>query len=297
MKQAVLDIGTNSVRLLVAETVADETTTLRKDIRATRLGDGLAAGEPLNEAAKNRTLTGIQELVDEAREAGVERWSIVGTNALREASDGEAFAQQVAQLVGAPVRIISGVDEARYGYLGAVKTNSLVTAVVDIGGGSTEIGVGFGGDLGAAVSMPLGAVRGTRDFDMMTPRGIAELKKHCFAVLKEATTEVQGVKSWIGVGGTMTSIVSMLLELEPYDAEKVQGYVLAYEDLHTLRERLTGMSYEERTKLPGLARERADIIVAGAVIAESLQEYFALPEITVSDQDLLEGIYREAYLL
>ena len=149
MKQAVLDIGTNSVRLLVAETVADETTTLRKDIRATRLGDGLAAGEPLNEAAKNRTLTGIQELVDEAREAGVERWSIVGTNALREASDGEAFAQQVAQLVGAPVRIISGVDEARYGYLGAVKTNSLVTAVVDIGGGSTEIGVGFGGDLGA----------------------------------------------------------------------------------------------------------------------------------------------------
>ena len=189
MKQAVLDIGTNSVRLLVAETVADETTTLRKDIRATRLGDGLAAGEPLNEAAKNRTLTGIQELVDEAREAGVERWSIVGTNALREASDGEAFAQQVAQLVGAPVRIISGVDEARYGYLGAVKTNSLVTAVVDIGGGSTEIGVGFGGDLGAAVSMPLGAVRGTRDFDMMTPRGIAELKKHCFAVLKEARRE------------------------------------------------------------------------------------------------------------
>ena len=147
------------------------------------------------------------------------------------------------------------------------------------------------------MSMPLGAVRGTRDFDMMTPRGIAELKKHCFAVLKEATTEVQGVKSWIGVGGTMTSIVSMLLELEPYDAEKVQGYVLAYEDLHSLRERLTGMSYEERTKLPGLARERADIIVAGAVIAESLLEYFALPEITVSDQDLLEGIYREAYLL
>ena len=130
MKQAVLDIGTNSVRLLVAETVADETTTLRKDIRATRLGDGLAAGEPLNEAAKNRTLTGIQELVDEAREAGVERWRIVGTNALREASDGEVFARQVAQLVGAPVRIISGVDEARYGYLGAVKTNSLVTAAI-----------------------------------------------------------------------------------------------------------------------------------------------------------------------
>ena len=290
MKQAVLDIGTNSVRLLVAETVEDQTTTLRKDIRATRLGDGLAAGSPLNEAAKNRTLAGIRELVDEAREAGAERWTVVGTNALREASDGEVFARQVAQLIGAPVRIISGVDEARYGYLGAVKTNSLVTAVVDIGGG-------FGGDLGAAVSMPLGAVRGTRDFDMMTPRGIAELKKHCFAVLKEETTEVQGVKSWIGVGGTMTSIVSMLLELEPYDAEKVQGYVLAYEDLHALRERLTGMSYEERTKLPGLARERADIIVAGAVIAESLLEYFALPEITVSDRDLLEGIYREAYLL
>lgn len=293
MRKAVMDIGTNSVRLLVAELTEDGWHTLLKTLRTTRLGEGLVRGGTLSEAACRRTKDAVWELVDEARRHEVEVITIVGTNAMREAADGKEFATQLATEIGVPVRILAGEEEARYSYLGASGGGSQLTAVVDIGGGSTEVGVGFGGELGVAVSMPIGAVRGTRDFDMMTPRGMSELKKQCFALLKEHTQEITDVRRWIGVGGTLTSIAAMLLELDEYSAERVQGQVVTAEQVHELLLRLGGMSYEERAAVPGLDPERADIIVAGIVIAESIMEYFALPELRVSDADLLEGICQE----
>ena len=295
MRQAVIDIGTNSTRLLVAEASAQGRQTICKTIRTTRLGDGLKRGERLGEAARLRTCEGVAELVAVAKDCGAVALTAVGTNALREAADGAEFAAELAQLIGAPVRIIDGEEEARYSYLGAAQGSPTMTGVVDIGGGSTEIAVGFSGELGVAVSMPLGAVRGSRDFDMMTARGIGELKKHCFAVLAEKSDEVQGISRWIGVGGTVTSMAAIVQELEPYDAAKVQGYRLSYETVQELLHRLALLSYEERRELPGLQPERADIIVAGVVIAESLMEYFALPELAVSDEDLLEGVWWETY--
>lgn len=295
MRQAVIDVGTNSSRLLVAEQVPQGHRTVCKELRTTRLGDGLKRGECLGEAARLRTLEGVAELAALAREYEAVSITAVGTNALREASDGAAFAEELAGIIGAPVRIIDGREEARYSYLGAAKESPTMTGVVDIGGGSTEIAVGFGGELGVAVSMPLGAVRGTRDFDMMTARGIGELKKHCFAVFAESADEVQGISRWIGVGGTVTSMATIVQELDPYDAAKVQGYHLSYEVVQDLLRRLSQLSYEQRRELPGLQPERADIIVAGVAIAESLMEYFALPELGVSDEDLLEGVWWETY--
>lgn len=295
MKQAVMDIGTNSIRLLVAELSPEGMRTVCKTLRTTRLGDGLESGKALGESARLRTLEGVAELIAEARACGATEVTAVGTNALREAADGAAFAAEIGKVIGASVRIIDGTEEARYSYLGAAKESSTMTGVVDIGGGSTEIAVGFSGELGVAVSMPLGAVRGSRDFDMMTPRGIGELKKHCFAVLAERAEEVQGISRWIGVGGTMTSMAAIVQKLSPYDAAKVQGYRLSYETVQKLLHCLAMLSYEERRELPGLQPERADIIVAGVAIAESLMEYFALPEMAVSDADLLEGVWWETY--
>lgn len=295
MKDAVLDIGTNSVRLLVAEQVDGTLKTICKDLRMTRLGDGLTPGGVLSEAACTRTLQGFAELVESARKAGAERFVGIGTNALREAKDGAEFAAKLEAEHGFPIRIIDGVEEARYSYLGAAVGGSQLTAVVDIGGGSTEIGVGFGGDLGVAVTMPLGAVRGTREFDMMTARGLAQLKKHAFAVFAREAAEVTSVSRWIGVGGTITTLAAIMQELPNYDPERIQGYKLIHGEVSTWTQRLAGMSYDERLSLPGLAPERADIIVAGAVIVESLMEFFALPELTVSDADMLEGIWREEF--
>lgn len=295
MRQAVMDIGTNSTRLLVAEKLPQGFHTVCKEVRTTRLGDGLKYGESLGEAARLRTLEGVEELVAVARSCEATSIAAVGTNALRDAADGAAFAVELTAVIGSPVRIISGEEEARYSYLGAAKESPTMTGVVDVGGGSTEIAVGFGGELGMAMSMPLGAVRGTRDFDMMTARGIGELKKHCFAVFTKSASEVQGISRWIGVGGTVTSMASIVQELDPYDADKVQGYHLSYEMVQELLHRLAVLSYEERRELKGLQPERADIVVAGVVIVESLMEYFALPELAVSDEDLLEGIWWEAY--
>lgn len=293
--QAVIDIGTNSIRLLVAEETADGFRTVGKTLRTTRLGDGLQPNGKLSEAAWRRTLDGLAELQQQGREWGAAEWTVVATEALREASDGAAFAAAAEQLLGVPVRIISGEEEAKYGYLGAAGYTGTLTTVVDIGGGSTEISVGLGGDLGLAVSMPIGAVRGTREFDMMTRRGIGELKKHCFALLREKTEHMEPVAHWIGIGGTWTSLVTVQEQMETYDAARVQGYVLTAAQVAELQEMLAGLSYEERLQLPGLDPARADIIVAGAVIADSIMEYFALPEIGISDADILEGAWQETY--
>lgn len=293
MRKAVMDIGTNSVRLLVAELTEDGWHTLLKTLRTTRLGEGLVCGGTLSKAACRRTKEAVKELVELAHSYEVQTISIVATNAMRESVDGRDFAAELTTEINTPVRILSGEEEARYSYLGASGGGSQLTAVVDIGGGSTEVAVGFGGELGVAVSMPMGAVRGTRDFDMMTPRGMSELKKQSFALLNEHTKEITDVRRWIGVGGTFTSIAAMLLELEEYHAELVQGQIVTAEQVHELLVRLSGMSYEERVVVPGLDPDRADIIVAGIVVAESIMEYFALPEIRISDADLLEGICQE----
>ena len=123
-------------------------------------------------------------------------------------------------------------------------------------------------------------------------RGLAELKKHCFDLFRhtELMDSVKNVKRWIGVGGTVTSMASMLQELEVYDSSKVQDFIIHQEDVNAMLKKLSSMSYDDKCHLTGLMPERADIIVAGVAILDSLMEYFALPEIMVSDRDLSEGL-------
>ena len=118
------------------------------------------------------------------------------------------------------------------------------------------------------------------------------MKKHCFALFRETDLmdAMKNVRRWIGVGGTVTSLASMLQELEVYDTEKVQDYVIHQEDVHDLMMKLYKMSYDERCHITGLMPSRADIIVAGLAILDAIMEYFALPEIMVSDRDLSEGL-------
>ena len=152
--------------------------------------------------------------------------------------------------------------------------------------------MGFGTDVGARHSFRLGCVRCSKQFDTTTARGRGELKKHCFTLFRETDLmeSMRNVKRWIGVGGTITSLASMLQELEVYDSSKVQDYVIHPEDVSEILEKLSQMSYDDKCHMKGLLPSRADIIVAGVVILDSLMEYFALSEITVSDRDLSEGL-------
>lgn len=291
--RAIIDIGTNSVRLLMAEKdEKGEWKTLRKELRSTRLGEGMTDKATIGQGAKERTLSAVGEFTAMAKLEGAEDIFAYGTSIMRDASNGEEFADEVTAASGVPVRILSGKEEAYYSYIGAAGTSGVITSVVDIGGGSTEICVGFGTDVGARHSFRLGCVRCSKQFDTTTARGRAELKKHCFMLFRETDLmeSMRNVKRWIGVGGTVTSLASMLQELEVYDSAKVQDYVIHPEDVSKILEKLSKMSYDDKCHMKGLLPSRADIIVAGVVILDSLMEYFALSEITVSDRDLSEGL-------
>lgn len=291
--RAIIDIGTNSVRLLMAEKdEKGEWKTLRKELRSTRLGEGMTDKATIGQGAKERTLSAVEEFTTMAKLEGAEDIFAYGTSIMRDASNGEEFADEVTAASGVPVRILSGKEEAYYSYIGAAGTSGVITSVVDIGGGSTEICVGFGTDVGARHSFRLGCVRCSKQFDTTTARGRAELKKHCFTLFRETDLmeSMRNVKRWIGVGGTVTSLASMLQELEVYDSLKVQDYVIHPEDVSKILEKLSKMSYDNKCHMKGLLPSRADIIVAGVVILDSLMEYFALSEITVSDRDLSEGL-------
>lgn len=291
--RAIIDIGTNSVRLLMAEKdEKGEWKILRKELRSTRLGEGMTDKAIIGQGAKERTLSAVGEFTAMAKLEGAEDIFAYGTSIMRDASNGEEFADEVTAASGVPVRILSGKEEAYYSYIGAAGTSGVITSVVDIGGGSTEICVGFGTDVGARHSFRLGCVRCSKQFDTTTARGRGELKKHCFTLFRETDLmeSMRNVKRWIGVGGTVTSLASMLQELEVYDSSKVQDYVIHPEDVSKILEKLSKMSYDDKCHMKGLLPSRADIIVAGVVILDSLMEYFALSEITVSDRDLSEGL-------
>lgn len=291
--RAIIDIGTNSVRLLLAEKdEKEEWKILKKDLRSTRLGEGMTDKAYIGKGPQERTLKAIEEFAAAARLEGADEIFAYGTSIMRDAANGLAFSDEVTSAVGIPVRILSGKEEAYYSYIGAAGTSGVVTSVVDIGGGSTEICMGFGTDSGMRHSFRLGCVRCSKQFDTTTPRGVAELKKHCFDLFRhtELMQSVKNVKRWIGVGGTVTSMAAMLQELEVYDSAKVQDFVIHQDDVNRMLKKLCAMSYDDKCHLTGLMPERADIIVAGVAILDALMEYFALPEIIVSDRDLSEGL-------
>ena len=291
--RAIIDIGTNSIRLLLAE--KDESgvwKVLRKDLRSTRLGEGMTDKACIGQGGRERSLMAINEFTAQAKLAGADEIFAYGTSIMRDASNGEEFADEVTAATGVPVRILTGTEEAYYSYIGAAGTPGVLTSVVDIGGGSTEFCMGFGSDVGMRHSFRLGCVRCSKQFDTTTARGRGELKKHCFELFRKTDLmeSMQNVKRWIGVGGTITSLASVLQELDVYDSSKVQDYVIHQEDVSAMLKKLSAMSYDEKCHLKGLLPSRADIIVAGVAILDSLMEYFALSEIIVSDRDLSEGL-------
>jgi exopolyphosphatase / guanosine-5'-triphosphate,3'-diphosphate pyrophosphatase len=290
MKRAIIDVGTNSVRLLEAEKQGTgEWKTLKKEVISSRLGEGIAKSLKLSELAKERTLHAINQFMEEIKADGIADPVGYGTAIFRDADDGPAFAAEIKEKTGLPLRILTGKEEAFYSYIGAAGASSALTAVVDVGGGSTEICMGFGTDIGFKISLPLGCVRCSNEFDVSEARGLGEMKKHCFALLRKAEN-MEAVKRWIFVGGTATSMAAMAQGLEVYDASKVQGFIMKPEMVSEMLRRLYKMSYEERCHVPGLRPDRADIIVAGVAIVDSLMEYFAIPEIMISDRDLQEGL-------
>ena len=295
---AVVDLGTNSTRLLVADVAGDGSLTeLERRSEVTRLGDGVDATGRLSGEAVDRVLTclaGYREIADEAN-AG--RRIAVATSALRDSSNGEEFQQRVRSEVGFDIRTISGDEEARLTFLGATAGRGAgpPTLVVDIGGGSTEYVVGEAGFAPTFhVSTRLGSVRQTERHIRSDPPAYEEM-----AALAAAAREIiaAGVPQQVltetnagmAVAGTATQLAFVDQRLESHDRGKVHGYRLLLGECERILARLAAVPLAERRQVPGLDPDRAPTIVAGATIMVESMRLFGLDYVEVSEADILHG--------
>jgi exopolyphosphatase/guanosine-5'-triphosphate,3'-diphosphate pyrophosphatase len=299
MRTAVVDIGTNSTRLLIVDTDDERVTgELERRSIVTRLGKGVDADGSLNDEAMGRvysTLEDYRELIDRH---DVDRAVAVLTSAVRDAANGQEFADTVKERFGLEPHILSGDEEARLTFLGATSErdpgDSTPTLVVDIGGGSTEMVIGTGHEVAFHVSNQAGVVRQTERHihsDPPTPDERDALGADARAIFAAGVPEDQrrAVDHAIAVAGTATSLGAIAQKLEPYDPEKVHGYVLGAREIEEMLEHLASLPLDERREVPGLHPDRAPTIVAGAIILLETLRMFGLERVEVSEHDILRG--------
>jgi len=296
---AVVDIGTNTTRLLIAEVEDGRIRReLARDGRVTRLGAGVDAGGRLGDQALQREHPVLAEFAKRIEGRVTERRVAVMTSAVRDAANGREFAEEVSRRYGLDVHVLSGEEEARLTYLGATDELEPDSAervlVIDIGGGSTELVVGRGRKVGFHASTQAGVVRqGDRHVrsDPIAPeelRAVAEdVRETIAAAVPES--ERRGIERGIAVAGTPTSLAAIAQELDPYDPARVHGYRLTGQTRDEILARLQPMTLDERRRVTGLHPDRALVIVPGIVILEEVMALFGLEAVTVSEHDILRG--------
>lgn len=299
MRVAAIDCGTNSVRLLVAE-AADEGRLVDLDRRLilTRLGQGVDATGRFHPDALARTLDAFAEYADVIAQLGVGRVRLVATSAARDASNRDEFFAGARERLGVEAEIISGDEEARLSFTGALTALPDVAApvlVIDIGGGSTELIVGSGGatpHIDHGLSLDIGSVRVRERFlagDPPTTEQVNAASAYIDSLLDGSGVDFVSIATWIGVGGTATSLSALNQRLPAYDRTKVHGSSMSRVELHTLTHDLLTSTVEQVKALPSMHPKRADVICAGALIAARIGARMPV-DLTISESDILDGI-------
>lgn len=273
MRVAAVDLGTNSTRLLVADTNGTLEEVVRR-LRITRLGEGVDERGILLPVPIARVRNVLSDYRRELEELGAERTLCIATSAVRDAGNGEAFLGEIEWSYGFTTRLLTGEEEAAMTLrgVGAVEPG---TMVVDIGGGSTEIQVA---GTSLRTSLDVGCVRLTERFG----EDVEAVREHVRELLPEA--EAQRA---VGVAGTVTTIAALDLGLEEYDPERIHGHAITKDAVAEQLARLAEMTVEEREKIvePG----RAPVIVAGAAILAEILDFYELDAIEASERDILHG--------
>lgn len=293
---AVVDIGSNSTRLLVADVAAGRVEEVERQSRVTRLGRGVDLSGQLAAEAIEAACGAIADYVDICRDAAVERIESIATSAVRDASNGSAFVAELRERFALSARVLDGEEEARLTYLGATCENSPTepTLVVDIGGGSTELIVGTGEEIAFHASLQAGVVRHSERHIGTDPPSALDLEALAADVrgLIESAIADQTAASavaGIAVAGTPTSLASIQLGLEPYDPKQVHGHTLTLTSIQRLLSQLASAPLSKRAEITGLHPDRAPNIVAGVVILVETMRAFGLESIEVSEHDILYG--------
>jgi exopolyphosphatase/guanosine-5'-triphosphate,3'-diphosphate pyrophosphatase len=297
VRVAVVDIGTNSTRLLIADVVDGRVTDeLARESIVTRLGQGVDATGALADEAMDRVFDVLDRYRHQIERLDVEGTTAVLTSAVRDASNGAAFTETVRERYGLEARTIAGDEEAGLTFLGATseRDDGGRLVVIDIGGGSTEFVVGASGAVSFHVSVQAGVVRMTERHlhgDPPHPDEVAAMVDDVRTVLHEGVPPGvrQTVDAGVAVAGTATQSAAIELGLEPYDPKRVHGHVLDAGVLEELLARLAALSDEDRRKVPGLDPARAPTIVAGVAMLRECLRLFGLDRVEVSEHDILRG--------
>jgi len=294
MRVATIDIGTNSVLLLVADVSSSMLAPRCDHATITRLGQDVDATGVLSDQAVARTLSCLDGYAAIIEDQGADRVAAVATSAMRDARGGTEFLDRAEQIVGVRPEVISGRREAELTFDGAVTGLPLQgpVAVFDVGGGSTEVIVGTpGAPVASAVSLDVGAVR-------MTERHLSSdppTAEHIAALRADLTSELSAAPPiadmpLVGVAGTVTTLAAIEARLTSYDARVVHGSKLSRPQLEALLRRLTSLDLSARKELKGLDPNRADVIVAGALIVDAICAHARADELIVSDRGVRYGL-------
>ena len=297
MKLAAIDIGTNSMRLLICDYINGEFINRKKFVNTTRIGKGVDENGFIREDVIKSNLEALREFYEISKSQGCENIYCIGTSALRDSKNGDDFVKRAKLECNVDVEIISGDEESNLGFLGVlrgVNTESDIL-VIDIGGGSTEFILGNINKIKFAKSENVGAVRMTEkflttdiiddyEFDMMSEFIEKEINDTINYLSQNKPDKI------VGIGGTVTSLSAINQELEVYSMEKIHNSIVSIDDIQKILQNLKKMTLNDKKTLKGLQSKRADIITAGVEILNITMKKLEKSEIIVSEYDNLEGL-------
>lgn len=305
---AALDLGTNNCRLLVAKPSGDSFIVVDAFSRIVRLGEGLATTGRISDAAMDRALAALSICAEKLRRRHVTLARSVATEACRRASNGQDFITRVYRETGIALDVISAEEEARLAVLGChilLEPGDGPALIFDIGGGSTELVlVDASGDAPVILdwqSVPWGVVSLTEveAFDQESESGrlaayarMRDRVEEAFRAFAQRVGPPAGPARLLGTSGTVTTLASLHLELPAYDRSAIDGLIVPSQSMRDISTRLSTLSMAERVALPCIGRERADLVVAGCAILESILDIWPAERLGVADRGIREGILR-----
>ncbi|MED9820790.1 MAG: hypothetical protein U0J65_02000 [Christensenellales bacterium] len=295
MRLACIGIGSNAIRLLVAQWADGKLCPLRRERRGTRLFAGLVNGA-LTEESIRSSVDAVAELAVIARRSGAQEIFVFATSAVRDASNGSEFTRRAEEASHTAIEIISGEREAVLSYIGASTGGRC--GVIDVGGGSTEFTIGEDGRVLGAVSLKLGAVRLNAQQPILRCETYEAMVERCMNVMRrDAHTLLAGARAeqWVGVGGTMTTLGAMHKGVALFEPNLCEGMTVEQADVCAWGRRLSRMPVADRRRIVGLMPQRADIIPSGIAILEAAMRVFDMERLSLSAHGNMDGFLKEKF--
>lgn len=296
-KRCVIDIGTNSIRMLTVKLENGNVISSNKILEMTRIGEGVDKTKMLSSAAINRSIDALKKFKKQALSEGIDDIKAIATSAVRDALNKDEFLNRAKLEIDLDIEVISGEKEAELGFAGVISgidREVKNVLVIDIGGGSTEFIIGNRQGIKYAKSLNVGAVRMTDKHITTDPISDEEMENLTYDIRNIISEIIDDIKDInidevVGIGGTATTLAAVAQQLEHYDRTKVHSYELTLEEIDSMINRFKSEDNNRRKKIKGLQAKRSDIILAGSQILYEILASLSLKSIRISEYDNLEG--------